>query len=120
MFSFSKGKLFVIAGNVIAGKGNFVLKRMNLRGKKAETFGHVVGEHVRLGPKISETVKGKLSLGARVFLVGGLEKIFKQLFSFREGEKFLKACQCYLSTTTGPIAVLLFISSEKVAFCSDR
>ncbi|MFQ6630038.1 hypothetical protein Gotur_007515 [Gossypium turneri] len=75
------------------GKGNFVLKRMNLLGKKADTFGHVVGEHVRLGPKISETVKGKLSLEARVFLVGGLEKIFKQLFSFREGEKFLKACQ---------------------------
>ncbi|MBA0613969.1 hypothetical protein Godav_014317 [Gossypium davidsonii] len=96
------------------GKGNFVLKRMNLLGKKADTFGHVVGEHVRLGPKIGETVKGKLSLEARVFLVGGLEKIFKQLFSFREGEKFLKACQCYLSTTTGPIAVLLFISSEKV------
>ncbi|MBA0556855.1 hypothetical protein Golob_026925 [Gossypium lobatum] len=102
------------------GKGNFVLKRMNLLGKKADTFGHVVGEHVRLGPKVSETVKGKLSLEARVFLVGGLEKIFKQLFSFREGEKFLKACQCYLSTTTGPVAVLLFISSEKVAFCSDR
>ncbi|MFQ6630039.1 hypothetical protein Gotur_007515 [Gossypium turneri] len=61
---------------------------------------------VRLGPKISETVKGKLSLEARVFLVGGLEKIFKQLFSFREGEKFLKACQCYLSTTTGPFAVI--------------
>lgn len=40
MFYFSKGKLFVIAG-----KGNFVLKRMNLLGKKADTFGHVVGEH---------------------------------------------------------------------------
>ncbi|MBA0738936.1 hypothetical protein Gogos_012249 [Gossypium gossypioides] len=53
---------------------------------------------VRLGPKISETVKGKLSLEARVFLVGGSEKIFKQLFSFREGEKFLKACQCYFSS----------------------
>ncbi|MBA0556857.1 hypothetical protein Golob_026927, partial [Gossypium lobatum] len=102
------------------GKGNFVLKRMNLLGKKADTFAHGVREHVRLGPKISETVKGKLSLGARILQVGGLEKIFKQLFSFKEGEKLLKACQCYLSTTAGPIAGLLFISSEKVAFCSDR
>ncbi|PPD87144.1 hypothetical protein GOBAR_DD15933 [Gossypium barbadense] len=49
-----------------------------------------------------------------------VEKIFKQLFSVREGEKLLKACQCYLSSTAGPIAGLLFISSQKVAFCSDR
>ncbi|XWS39614.1 hypothetical protein CRYUN_Cryun18bG0070200 [Craigia yunnanensis] len=101
-------------------KGNFVLRRMNKIGKKADNFAHGVREHVRLGPKITETVKGKLSLGARIIQVGGVEKILKQLFSVREGEKLLKACQCYLSTTAGPIAGLLFISSEKVAFCSDR
>ncbi|MFQ6649474.1 hypothetical protein Gotur_022222, partial [Gossypium turneri] len=83
----------------IAGKRNFVLKRINNIGKKADTFAHGVREHVRLGPKISETVKGKLSLGARILQVGGVEKIFKQLFSVREGEKLLKACQCHLSTT---------------------
>ncbi|KAK8363889.1 hypothetical protein V6Z12_A03G193400 [Gossypium hirsutum] len=108
------------ATKITAGKGNFVLERMNLIGKKAGTFAHGVREHVRLGPKISETVKGKLRLGARILQVGGLENVFKQLFSFREGEKLLKACQCYLSTTAGPIAGLLFISSEKVAFCSER
>ncbi|XP_040966126.1 putative GEM-like protein 8 [Gossypium hirsutum] len=80
----------------------------------------IFGTAVRVGPKISETVKGKLSLGARILQVGGVEKIFKQLFSVREGEKLLKACQCHLSTTVGPIAGLLFISSQKVAFCSDR
>ncbi|MBA0682811.1 hypothetical protein Goari_024502, partial [Gossypium aridum] len=42
---------------------------MNLLGKKADTFAHGVREHVRLGPKISETVKGKLSLGARILQV---------------------------------------------------
>ena len=29
----------------IAGKGNFVLKRMNKLGKKADTFAHGVREH---------------------------------------------------------------------------
>ncbi|KAG4910005.1 GEM-like protein 4 [Glycine soja] len=77
-------------------------------------------EHVRLGPKITDTVKGKLSMGARILQVGGVEKVFMQLFSVREGEKLLKASQCYLSTTSGPIAGLLFISTDKVAFCSDR
>ncbi|KAL4348696.1 hypothetical protein GQ457_17G023760 [Hibiscus cannabinus] len=99
---------------------NFVLKRMNKLGKKADSFAHGIQEHVRLGPKISETVKGKLSLGARILQVGGVAKIFKQLFSVGEGEKLVKACQCYLSTTSGPLAGLLFISSAKVAFCSDR
>ncbi|MBA0711858.1 hypothetical protein Golax_010994, partial [Gossypium laxum] len=82
------GQYHVSSQGCTKSKGNFVLKRMNLLGKKADTFAHV-----RLGPKISETVKGKLSLGARILQVGGLEKIFKQLFSFKEGEKLLKACQ---------------------------
>ncbi|ONK64171.1 uncharacterized protein A4U43_C07F22830 [Asparagus officinalis] len=69
---------------------------------------------------LSETVKGKLSLGARILQAGGIEKIFRRYFSVNKGEKLLKACQCYLSTTSGPIAGLLFISSEKIAFRSDR
>ncbi|KAG4110631.1 hypothetical protein ERO13_D13G059900v2 [Gossypium hirsutum] len=109
-----------VSNTLEKGKRNFVFKRINNIGKKADTFAHGVREHVRVGPKISETVKGKLSLGARILQVGGVEKIFKQLFSVREGEKLLKACQCHLSTTVGPIAGLLFISSQKVAFCSDR
>ena len=75
---------------------------------------------VRLGPKFSETVKGKLSLGARILQVGGVKRVFKQIFGVGEGEKLLKASQCYLSTTGGPIAGLLFISSQRIAFCSDR
>ncbi|XP_028184159.1 GEM-like protein 4 [Glycine soja] len=64
---------------------------------------------------ISETVKRKLSLGARILQVGGVEKVFKQFFSVREGERLLK-----VSTTSGPLAGLLFISTDKVAFCSER
>ncbi|KAK9274911.1 hypothetical protein L1049_022166 [Liquidambar formosana] len=97
-----------------------VTNRMNKLGKKGDNFAHGIREHVRLGPKISETVKGKLSMGARILQVGGVEKVFKQLFSLREGEKLFKASQCYLSTTAGPIAGLLFISTDKVAFCSER
>jgi len=75
---------------------------------------------VRLGPKITDTVKGKLRLGARILQVGGVEKVFMKLFNANDGEKLLKASQCYLSTTSGPIAGLLFISTHKVAFCSDK
>ena len=75
---------------------------------------------VRLGPKFYETVKGKLSLGARILQLGGVKRVFRQFFGSKEGEKLLKASQCYLSTTAGPIAGLLFISTRRVAFCSDK
>ncbi|KAH9724967.1 putative GEM-like protein 8 [Citrus sinensis] len=70
--------------------------------------------------RIRDHVKSKLSLGAKIIQKGGRENIFKQIFGLTEGEEFLKASQCYLSTTRGPIAGLLFISNKKIAFCSER
>ncbi|XP_027367290.1 GEM-like protein 4 [Abrus precatorius] len=98
-------------------KQSRVYSIMNKLGRKANSLSQ---EHVRLGENISETVKRKLSLGARILQVGGIEKVFKQFFSVNEGERLLKVSQCYLSTTSGPLAGLLFISTDKVAFCSER
>ncbi|KAF0930181.1 hypothetical protein E2562_030839 [Oryza meyeriana var. granulata] len=78
------------------------------------------GLAVTLGPKISDTLKGKLSLGAKVLQAGSLDKVFRQYFQVDKDEKLLKAFQCYLSTTAGPIAGMLFISTEKIAFHSNR
>ncbi|KAJ9691660.1 hypothetical protein PVL29_013755 [Vitis rotundifolia] len=93
---------------------------MNNHGKKVDNFMHGIREHVKIGPKISETVKGKLTLGARILQLGGVKRVFKKIFSVIKGEKLLNASQSYLSTTAGPIAGLLFISTQRVAFCSDR
>lgn len=89
-------------------------------GRKSSTFAYRIHDHVKLGATFSETVKGKLRLGAKIIQEGGRENIFKQVFGVREGEELLKASQCYLSTTAGPLPGLLFISTEKVAFCSER
>ncbi|XP_010521964.1 PREDICTED: GEM-like protein 4 [Tarenaya hassleriana] len=98
-------------------KRKSVLRRIiSTRGKKTDSFTNGASDH----SKITETVKRKLTLGARILQVGGLGKIFKRLFMAGEGEKLFKAYQCYLSTTAGPIAGLLFISSKKIAFCSER
>ncbi|KAJ6960855.1 hypothetical protein NC653_038764 [Populus alba x Populus x berolinensis] len=61
---------------------------------------------MRLGAKLSETVKVKLRLGAKTTQQAGTENVFKQEFGVGEGEELLKASQCYLSTTAGPIAGL--------------
>ncbi|KAL2557637.1 putative GEM-like protein 8 [Forsythia ovata] len=99
---------------------NSVILRMNKLGEWMDNFTQGIREHVKLGPKLTDTLKGKLRLGARILQVGGVEKVFKQNFNVINGEKLLKASQCYLSTTSGPIAGLLFISTAKVSFCSER
>ncbi|KAG0484379.1 hypothetical protein HPP92_008458 [Vanilla planifolia] len=91
----------------------------NLR-KKTNGYLHGIRDHVSLGSTISETLKGKLSLGTRILHARGLEGLFRKTFSMAEEEKLIKASQCYLSTTSGPVPGVLFISSEKVAFCSER
>uniref|UniRef100_A0A7C8YK13 GRAM domain-containing protein n=1 Tax=Opuntia streptacantha TaxID=393608 RepID=A0A7C8YK13_OPUST len=69
---------------------------------------------------ISKLVKDKLGLGAQILQVGGVEKLFRQIFTVREGEQLLKASRCRLFTTAGPIQGRLFISTDRLAFCSDR
>ncbi|CAD6243378.1 unnamed protein product [Miscanthus lutarioriparius] len=87
-------------------------------GRRAQSF----RDHVTLGPKLSETVKGKLSLGARILQAGGVERAFRHAFSSsaEKGERLVKALQCYLYTTGGPIAGMLFVSTRRIAFRSDR
>ncbi|KAF3647694.1 putative GEM-like protein 8 [Capsicum annuum] len=102
------------------GSGKYVIGKMNKLGERMDCLAQGIRDHVSLSPKLTETLKGKLSLGAKILQVGGLKKIFKQKFSVRDDEKLMKVSQCYLYTTAGPMAGLLFISTEKVAFCSER
>ncbi|CAM0956698.1 unnamed protein product [Alopecurus aequalis] len=101
-------------------KKNSIIYRMSKLSQKTDSYVQGFKEHIALGPKISETVKGKLSLGAKVLQAGSMDKVFRQYFPVENEEKLLKAFQCYLSTTAGPIAGMLFISTEKIAFHSDR
>ncbi|XP_020551949.1 putative GEM-like protein 8 isoform X2 [Sesamum indicum] len=97
--------------------------------KEYESYDDGFGDHfsttpsietMRLGPKFSETVKGKLSIGAKIIKKGGRGKMLREMFGVSDGEKLLKASQCYLSTTAGPVPGILFISTQKLAFCSER
>ncbi|KAL0912630.1 hypothetical protein M5K25_018614 [Dendrobium thyrsiflorum] len=101
-------------------KHSLVVDRLNKLRNKADSFVHGVRDHVSVGHKITDTVKGKLSLGARIINSGGFEGVFRKSFSVVEDEKLLKASQCYMSTTAGPVAGLLFVSTERIGFCSER
>ncbi|VAH04563.1 unnamed protein product [Triticum turgidum subsp. durum] len=93
-------------------KKNSIVYRMSKLSQKTDTYMQGFKEHCN--------VKGKLSLGVKVLQAGSMDKVFRQYFRVEKEEKLLKAFQCYLSTTAGPIAGMLFISTEKIAFHSDR
>ncbi|XP_028554949.1 putative GEM-like protein 8 [Dendrobium catenatum] len=107
-------------GVLCGRKHSVVVDRLNKLRNKADSFVHGVRDHVSVGHKISDTVKGKLSLGARIINSGGFEGVFRKSFSVVEDEKLLKASQCYMSTTAGPVAGVLFVSTERIGFCSER
>lgn len=96
------------------------IERLNRWSRNSDGLVEHFWTHMKLGESMSETVWGKLSLGTKIVAQGGVEKMFKLSFSVGPTEKLLKTSACYLSTSSGPLAGLLFISTEKVAFCSDR
>ncbi|GLJ34708.1 hypothetical protein SUGI_0698500 [Cryptomeria japonica] len=88
--------------------------------KNADSVAEHFWDHVKLGGNVSETMWGKVSLGTKIVTEGGVENVFRLNFIVGPREKLVKSSSCYLSTSVGPIPGLLFISTEQLAFCSDR
>jgi hypothetical protein len=63
---------------------------------------------------------GRVSQITKVIAEGGYEKIFHQTFDVLPGEKLKKPFVCYLSTSAGPVMGVLYLSTVKLAFCSDN
>ncbi|KAL7607723.1 putative GEM-like protein 8 [Lactuca sativa] len=84
------------------------------------SFAVGIKNHASSGPKLIEIMKQKLSHGVKMIQLGSQGKIFRKTFGIREEEKLLQASQCFLYTTAGAIAGILFVSTERIAFCSDR
>ncbi|KAJ7564453.1 hypothetical protein O6H91_02G018000 [Diphasiastrum complanatum] len=97
-----------------------IFKNLNMWGKKAKDVTGNVWSHLKTGPSMTDTARGRLTQGAKVLKEGGFEKVFKQLFDTMPNEQLKKSYACYLSTSTGPIVGTLYISTAKFAFCSDR
>lgn len=75
---------------------------------------------VKTGPSVSEAAWGKVNLTAKAITEGGFESLFKQIFQTHPQEKLKNTFACYLSTSTGPVAGTLYLSTARLAFCSDR
>lgn len=74
---------------------------------------------VRLGSNPADAAMARLIQGTKVVTQGGHDKVFQNTFGILQGEKLVKQYACYLSTSTGPIIGTLYISTKRLAFCSD-
>lgn len=75
---------------------------------------------MKTGPSLTDAAVGRLAQTTKVLAEGGYEKIFQNTFENLPDEKLLKTYGCYLSTSAGPVVGVLYISTAKLAFCSDN
>lgn len=75
---------------------------------------------MKTGPSFSEAALGRIAQGTKVLAEGGYEKIFRQTFETVPEEQLLNSFACYLSTSAGPVMGVLYLSSAKLAYCSDN
>ncbi|KAL5552551.1 hypothetical protein UlMin_039952 [Ulmus minor] len=97
-----------------------VIDMFNSWSRKAETIARNIWHNLKTGPSVSEVALGKVNLTAKAITEGGFESLFKQIFATDPNEKLKKTFACYLSTSTGPVAGTLYLSTARLAFCSDR
>ncbi|KAG6468688.1 hypothetical protein ZIOFF_073381 [Zingiber officinale] len=77
-------------------------------------------QHLKTGPSITDAAMGRIAQTTKVISEGGYEKVFHQTFEILPGEKLKKSYTCYLSTSSGPVMGVLYLSTANLAFCSDN
>ncbi|KAG5574574.1 hypothetical protein H5410_054708 [Solanum commersonii] len=75
---------------------------------------------VKTSPSIADAALGRIAQGTRVLAEGGYDKIFRQTFEADPEEQLRNSFACYLSTSAGPVMGVLYLSTVKLAFCSDN
>ncbi|KAL0421620.1 UNVERIFIED_CONTAM: GEM-like protein 5 [Sesamum latifolium] len=98
----------------------YVVNTFNSWSHRAEEMARNIWHNLKTGPSVSGAAWGKVNLTAKAITEGGFESLFRQIFPTEPNEKLKKTFACYLSTTTGPVAGTLYLSTARVAFCSDR
>lgn len=68
---------------------------------------------------MADAAVGRIARGTKVLAEGGYEKVFQNTFENTPEEKLQKYYACYLSTSAGPVAGVIYLSTVKIAFCSD-
>lgn len=88
--------------------------------RKAEELTGNTWQHLKMSPSLADAAVGRIAQGTKVLAEGGYETIFGRTFETVPGEQLKDAFACYLSTSVGPVMGVLYVSTAKLAFCSDN
>lgn len=75
---------------------------------------------MKTGPSFADAAVSRIAQGTKLLAEGGYEKVFQATFETVPEEQLLKSYACYLSTSAGPVMGTLYLSTAKLAFCSDN
>ncbi|KAL1218656.1 GLABRA2 expression modulator [Cardamine amara subsp. amara] len=95
-------------------------RRVAEAAKKTESLAGNTWQHLRTAPSFADAAMGRIAQSTKVLAEGGYEKIFRQTFETVPEEQLLNSFACYLSTSAGPVMGVLYISTAKLAYCSDN
>ncbi|KVI08579.1 GLABRA2 expression modulator-like [Cynara cardunculus var. scolymus] len=95
-------------------------KKVGEATKKAEDLAGNTWQHLKTAPSLTDAALGRIAQGTKVLAEGGYEKIFRQTFDTVPEELLQNSYACYLSTSAGPVMGVLYVSTAKLAFCSDN
>ncbi|XP_073289111.1 putative GEM-like protein 3 [Primulina huaijiensis] len=95
-------------------------KKVGEATKKAEDLAGNAWQHLKTSPSLADAALGRIAQGTKVLAEGGYEKIFRQTFDTVPEEQLTNSYACYLSTSAGPVMGILYVSTAKLAFCSDN
>ncbi|OIV94490.1 hypothetical protein TanjilG_25552 [Lupinus angustifolius] len=95
-------------------------KKLGEATRKAETLAGNTWQHLKTNPSFAEAAVGRIVQGTKVLAEGGYDKIFLRTFDIVAGEHLQNYFACYLSTSAGPVMGVVYISSAKLAYCSDN
>uniref|UniRef100_A0A165XRQ7 GRAM domain-containing protein n=1 Tax=Daucus carota subsp. sativus TaxID=79200 RepID=A0A165XRQ7_DAUCS len=95
-------------------------KKVGEASKKAEDLAENTWQHLKTAPSLTDAALARIAQGTKVLAEGGYENIFRQTFETAPDEYYQNSFACYLSTSAGPIMGVLYVTSAKLAFCSDN
>lgn len=101
-----------------------VLEKWGKKAADATTkAGDIAGnmwQHLKTSPNMTDAAVARISRETKVLAEGGYEKVFRQTFETSPEEQLKKSYASYLSTSAGPVMGTLYLSTVKLAFCSDN
>ncbi|XP_023003822.1 GLABRA2 expression modulator-like [Cucurbita maxima] len=88
--------------------------------KKAEDLAGNTWQHLKTSPSFADAALGRIAQVTKVLAEGGYDNIFQQTFDTTPEEKLQSSFSCYLSTSVGPVMGVLYVSTAKLAYCSNN